>query len=606
MPSERRSLCLLLLATALLWAGSTWRCGFSLDDREVLFGNPVVEGELPWRAVFDRDYWQHQGPAGHWRPLATSSLRIERALFGEWARGYHLSNAAAHMAVLALAWLCARRLWPRELRGARRGRDPLWLGLCVLAWHPALADSVAWISGRTSSLSALAGLAGAFWLLRLAPHHEPARATNSCLPEADAPTRRASELWLLPASFAGLALALMAKEDGLIFAPLYVAIGLSRSRRGAWLAGAGSALALAAWLGARAWALGGWLPAAPYAPLELVPLSERATVGLRSLAQLLRLAFWPAPHSPARSVEALRAPAGLDAQALLALVLAALGALWAANRLWRRARGAAQPIDDGPPPPAAPPAPAAPGSSAVLPLSMALVLAAWLPHAQWIPSGELFAPRFLYLPLLFGLPLVGSLLARAPRPLVWLALGALWSLSWQQAAVYQSKSSYWERVARFEPEDARAQDALGNARMQAGELERARRHFERALELRPRYARAWVNLGNLHMAAGRDLEAEACLRRAVELQPRSAKAWGNLGVLYLRAELFEPARAAYREALDDSPGMAALWRGLARAEHGLGAREREREALARALALDPGDSWCRAALAELEASPEPR
>ena len=48
-----------------------------MDDQELLFGNPVVDGSLPLSAAFDRDYFHHLGDAGQWRPLASLSLRLE-------------------------------------------------------------------------------------------------------------------------------------------------------------------------------------------------------------------------------------------------------------------------------------------------------------------------------------------------------------------------------------------------------------------------------------------------------------------------------------------------------------------------------------------------
>ena len=140
----------ILLLTLVAWAGSIVRGGFSYDDREVLFGNPVVEGEVPWTRAFTQDYWHHSGPVGHYRPLATLSLRLDRGLWGELARGYHATNVLLHLAVVAAAGVLAMRAagpWP-------------WLGLMVFALHPVLADSVAWLSGRTSMVSALGGLLG--------------------------------------------------------------------------------------------------------------------------------------------------------------------------------------------------------------------------------------------------------------------------------------------------------------------------------------------------------------------------------------------------------------------------------------------------------------
>ncbi|MCZ6596867.1 MAG: hypothetical protein O7B99_04440, partial [Planctomycetota bacterium] len=149
-PLPGRTLAILCVALAVLtWAGSLFRSGFSYDDREAIFDNPVVNGSAALTEAFRRDYWHHLGDAGHYRPLATVTLRLDHALHGESAVGYHLTNVALHAAVVALGAFCLLRLGG--------GRAAPLLGLAVFAMHPALADSVAWISGRTSMVSALGG-----------------------------------------------------------------------------------------------------------------------------------------------------------------------------------------------------------------------------------------------------------------------------------------------------------------------------------------------------------------------------------------------------------------------------------------------------------------
>ncbi|MFT4539761.1 MAG: Tfp pilus assembly protein PilF [Planctomycetota bacterium] len=576
MNSDRRSLLIALLIAGALWVGSTWSAGFSLDDHELLFRNPVIEGKLPWSAVFDRDYWHHQSPAGHWRPLVGANFRIERALFGEWAGGYHLTAVLAHLIVMAMAWSITTRLWPRPARITASGRDPLLGGLLLLAVHPSLADAVAWISGKTSAMSAIGGLLGAAWLCSL----EGREKTGDTRADESQRSAQPSRFFVASlASFIGLALALMGKEDGLIFAPVYLLIALRHSRKRALSTLVGSATAIAAWLLARHAALGVAFPTAPYALLDDISLLERVSVGAVSFVNSAVLMLLPLPHSPTITAETLRAES-LDARAWIVIGGTLLLIIIACVRVLRRH--------------------SKPTRGSILPsLSLLLLIAAWLPHLQLIPSAELFAPRFLYLPLILGIPFFGQLASRVPKSIGVMLLGILLPLSWQQAQTYHSRVSYWEQVLRFDSNDARAYNALGSICMEGDEPDRAQEHFERALEIRPRYARALVNLGCLHMELERPFLAEDALLQATRLQPGNAKAWGNLGVLYLRQRMFEEAELVYKQAVQKAPGIAALWRGLGRAQQELEQLEAARAAFTRAIELDPSDRVSREALQSL-------
>lgn len=532
----------LLLLTSLVWSGGLLRGGFALDDLEVLRGNPVVQGEVPWQAAFQRDYWAHQpaGSAGHLRPLASLSLRWDHRLWGLEPFGFHLTNLLLHLCVVALAGSL--------LTGLERGRgSAAWLGLTVFALHPALCDSVVWISGRTSMLSALPGLLGACWLLRPGPAWR-----SACI--------------------AGLALggSLLGKEDGVLFALLLPLVAArAGGRRAAGAAGVGVllALVLCAWL--RQQALGQWMPAATHAPLAGTALAERLQLGGSALLRLLVTFLTPfRAGAPQAGVEALAAtPAALAWLTLLALI----GSCAAGLRTLLR------------------------GRRPILGASVLLCALALLVHAQFVPSGELFGPRFLYLPLLLGVMPMDLALRRirdshpqAARCLWILALSAV-PLVWHQAGVYASRGSYWEAVLEDQPDSPQAWNARGNASREAGNVEAALRAWQRATELDPGYSRPWTNLGGQALREGRLDEALDYLRRATRVGPDNPVAWANLGNALLRRS--DPAAAvrAYRRATGLTPSVAALWRGLARAEQSNGQRVAARHAIQRALELDPHD-----------------
>lgn len=555
----RRHRILALAALALVaWSGSVVRGGFALDDREVLEGNPAVGGELPWGALLVRDYWAHHpaSAAGHYRPAAVASLRVDRWLWGDGAAGYHGTNAVLHALVVALAAALAARVadgpWP-------------WFGLALFAVHPALADSVAWISGRTSMLSALGGLAGALAVAHLVRCERGAGAGIA--------TALAAAL--------GLTAALLGKEDGIVFAPLLVLVALGSSRRAALASGVGCALGIGGYLVLRHAALGQWLPAAPHAPLAQEPLLERLRVAGGALAEGLRVGAWPVGYPPGWEVEDFApTPWALALPAWLALGAALGGGTLAAFRGAGRAAGA----------------------------SLALAAAAVLPLAQLVPSGEVLAPRFLYLPLLLGAPFVHgcwtALFGDGGRAALLgaLVLAACVPAAWSRASVYGSRASYWEAHLPHHPDSPRVWNGLGNARAEAGDREGARGAWERAIQVDPTYSRPWTNLAGLAVGSG-DLErGEELLRRALAAGPANPVAWANLGSVLLRRKRPDEARVAYERAVGLSPGSAALWRGLARARRATGDAAGALSAVEEALRLDPGDRRAAALRATLRAA----
>ncbi|MEM1451376.1 MAG: hypothetical protein AAGI22_19820, partial [Planctomycetota bacterium] len=194
--------------------------GFSYDDREAIVGNPVVEGAVPAWEAFRRDYWHHYEDAGHYRPGATLLLRWDRAR-AERPDGtldpavFRRTNVGLHAAVLVLLGLALLRM-----AGRSRVAVP-WFGFGLLALHPACADVVAWISGRTSLLSALGAAVGLL---------------ASTFVTGDPERRRSDAVVAALAGLLGTGLALLGKEDGVV---LVVALPIAC----AWMGGRRAAVA---------------------------------------------------------------------------------------------------------------------------------------------------------------------------------------------------------------------------------------------------------------------------------------------------------------------------------------------------------------------------
>ena len=550
------------------------RGGWSLDDRELLFANPVTSGALPWTAAFERDYFAFIGGTGQWRPLASLSLRLDRALFGDASTGYHLVNVALQLAVAACAFGALRALGLR--------RRALHFGLVAFAVHPLLADSVVWIAGRTSMLSALGPVAGAWAAIALARRG------------------RGPLLCALPAGI-GLAAGLLAKEDAIVFAvalPLVIGHAAtvarspagandegSRERGRAWRAATATALACTASivlvLAGRHLALGDALPHAASPALGSAPLGERLVVGGNALLEALRLALLPIDYPPQYRVDFLLGRAAPLSAAVAAVCGWGLALLPLAFAL------------------------VAPRRRSVASTSAALAVLAFLPVTQLVPAGEVFAPRFLYLPLLFAIPFLGAAATRlfAGRALLIatsvLALG-FGGLFLQRAGLYADVEAWRLEMLHHHPGDAPSWNALGLWHEEAGRPEAAEAAWRAAIEADPTYSKSWSNLGRMQIELGDLAGAEETLTAAVRMGPRNPVARVNLAAVVSKRGRTVDAAEHYRAALRLAPELAPAWRGLGLALQRLGKEDEARRALERALQLDPED---RAARRLLEAGP---
>ena len=122
---------------------------FVHDDRSQIVGNPAVRS---WHFVpgyFTSQVWAAlapSSPGNEYRPLFLLWLRLNEAVFGYHAAGWHFTSVVAHVVATYGVILLARRIlqdWPVALLSG------LLFGL-----HPIHIEGVAWVSGVPEPLVA--------------------------------------------------------------------------------------------------------------------------------------------------------------------------------------------------------------------------------------------------------------------------------------------------------------------------------------------------------------------------------------------------------------------------------------------------------------------
>ncbi len=157
---SRRNTALLTLVIAALGAvvfapaiGGSW----IYDDHLLVPGNPYVHSFEWWPRWFVTDLFDVAGEAvrlgsrlTYWRPAITATYALDWQLSGGTPALFHITNLLWHGAVGALTFLVLRRwlgaVWPAALAAV------------LFLVHPTKAESVAWISGRTDVICAVAML----------------------------------------------------------------------------------------------------------------------------------------------------------------------------------------------------------------------------------------------------------------------------------------------------------------------------------------------------------------------------------------------------------------------------------------------------------------
>lgn len=512
----------LVAATAVLLFLPALAGDFVWDDRSLILENRLLDDWSDLGGALSSDFFRRSGNEeriGHWRPVVTLSYMIDRRLFGDAPAGYHAGNAILHAIVSCLVFALGRALG-LDRRGA------LFAGL-LFAVHPVHVESVAWISGRTDLLAAVAGLAA------LVLDARRARTGG-----------RGAAIGVFALTFAGLLSKEMAVAVlfGAVLRALFVAGERERVLgrvRAALAAAAAPAAACALYVFLRL-AVVGILPEPPAAAA-----AGRAVLFATwwsAFLDTLRVLLWPADLGILPRVErvaSLAAPAPLAG--LAAFVLLAWGA-------WRaRLRFPA------------------------LSWSVSFFLASLLPLTNFVvpiraPAGIAFpwAERFLYLPSVGWALVAGAAVAaaqaratrRAAAAAVLAAVALLAARSNARIPDWRDERALFGAEVERLPGSATAHLGLADALARDGETALAKRHYEEAIALAPRNLFARYNYGNLLLAKGDLAGAERAYREALAILPGHGKSRMNLGIALARQGRLVEAIDAFERAVAAMPSSS--------------------------------------------------
>ncbi len=145
--SRRRTLLLglvLTLSTLALYYPVHNHPFVNYDDEGYVVKNIAIQSGLNWQTVAWAFTTYHES---NWHPLTWLSLALDYQLFEQNPAGYHDTNLLLHVMNVLLLFLV--------LRGATKSAGPSFMVAALFALHPLNVESVAWIAEQKNLLSML-------------------------------------------------------------------------------------------------------------------------------------------------------------------------------------------------------------------------------------------------------------------------------------------------------------------------------------------------------------------------------------------------------------------------------------------------------------------
>lgn len=496
----RFGLAVLLAAAAVLPYLPSLTADLVWDDRlliieEQRFHSPNYVFEVLTGGFFDDIDQIYR--YGYYRPLVSLSLYATWRLFGEDPLPYHATNIALHLAATLLLYAVLLSLF-------RKRRPAAFLGAAVFAVHPVHVETVAWVAGRTDSITAIAVLASAWFLVRW---FETARTT-------------------FLVGFAALSAAAPFAKEAALFWPLLVVVCAAASpvnQRRRWMTAATTAVvSQVPYLALRTMAADTGPPPLQWAADQYpaVAWTFFATF-LRYLGELL-----PPWHLEPYIQNPLR-PNPLDLVVLGGLVAFVGSAWWAWKHRQQR-----------------------PGVA----VAVAFFLLSFAPLSNLVrisgpaDMGAPMAERFLYIPSLAFAAVIGwglaSLVGSARRSAVRVGTWALFVVACLAAAAASAAGSQvWSTETRLfrtmvdqAPQAPLPNFLLGTVACRNGDWQACERWLDAALRLAPPdrgglNVAIRSNLAGAEMAQGRTARARALLLEAVSNSPPVSGLHFNLAIV---------------------------------------------------------------------------
>jgi protein O-mannosyl-transferase len=498
--------------------------------------------------------WLRPTTLQQYYPLTGTTFWLDYQFWKLWTLPYHVENVVLHLLAAFLFWKLLQKL---QVPGAG-------LAAAIFALHPAMVESVAWITERKNVLSLV------FYLGALLAYGR----FNSFWKADNGSPLRWSAYGL---AFILLLGALLAKTTTFSFPAVILLIGWWKRGGIGWrrdvlpslpfFVAAIGLSGVTAWLEKTHVGAAGW---------EWdIPFLDRCLIAGRAFWFYLGKLFWP--ENLCFIYPRWQPDAGVWWQWLPPLAaVGLLAAGWLSRKRIGRGPATALFFYVGTIFPVL-------GFMNAYGMRYAFVWDHWV----YLSSLGIFA---------LGAALIARAVAHLNRPgllggIAAILLPGLAILTWKQSAMYVDKETLWRTTIAKNPAAFLAHNNLGYLLLEKNQLQEAIGYFEKSLEINPNFSEPHNNLGDTLIRVGRTNEAIMHFQKALELialEPNtSAAAYYNYGVAWLETGHPEEAINQFKRALEIFPDFAKARNNLGCAYLRLGQTNEAFPCFQRAAELDP-------------------
>jgi len=526
--SNNRLFCLIIILFLLLIYSNSFKASFQFDDEHVIVKNHFIKD---FKNIL-KFFWTPEMGSGlvketsGYRPLFLASFALNYYLGGLDVFGYHLLNFSLHALCSILVFFITIfflriTYGEKELNPTRYQLTGLFAAL-IFAVHPVQTESVTYITGRSSLLTALFFMA-AFWSYG-----------------QYGLTGKVHHLFLSSFSFV---CALLVKETAITLILLLVLFNLFFSLGRTWKRRLFSLfpffLLSVVYLMTRIYFFG----SLKYSSQPIRPFYENILTQLRAWVHSLGTLVLPlnlnVDYDFSISHSILEKEVLFSIFVLTAIVLV----IWKITSSFR-------PVG-------------------FFALWFAVNLA---PTSSVIPLEDVITDRWLYLPSV-GFAVIVAFAAewisrakiimntRAVKLIFFFLCALVIELygfsTFLRNFTWTSSWTLWEDAAAKSPNKARPHINLGLSLTEAGFYEEGIKEFTRAIELNPRHGQAYLNLGYTYAMMGKIPEAINAYEKALVLSPYiRSEGRNNLGLAYLKQGRIEEGIKEFQKAIEARPNNA--------------------------------------------------
>lgn len=176
----------------------------------------------------------------------------------------------------------------------------------------------------------------------------------------------------------------------------------------------------------------------------------------------------------------------------------------------------------------------------------------------------------------------------------------------QLASLFMSQNDpkkalkFMEEAAKISPNDPERQVEMGKAYMATGDQVKARQAFNTAIKEDENNLEMQKDIGEVYLDAGLEEYAVQAFKNVLTADPSKISIYNRLGIALRRKGRFEEAIGEYQKAIKIAPDDEVLFFNLSKAFMDVKDKIKAKEAITKALALDPEFKEAKAVLEALD------